>query len=115
MNMAKVPAYARFTQMMTALKKELADSDFEGCDEILSYMAVRESEGKTVKITELVQSLQFGTGPTVHRKVTTLADRGFISILKSNTDARAKDLSLTTVAMNHLKERSRMLKQSLEG
>lgn len=113
--MSKVPAYARFIHSMTALKKELADPDFEGCDEILSHMAVRDSEGKAVKITELVQSLQFGTGPTVHRKVTTLAERGLISISKSKSDARAKDLSLTTVAMNHLKERSRLLKQCLEG
>ena len=113
--MSKAPAYARFIHSMTALKKELADSDFEGCDEILSYMAVRESEGKTVKITELVQSLQFGTGPTVHRKVTTLAERGLISISKSKSDARAKNLSLTAAAMNHLKERTRLLKQSLEG
>lgn len=113
--MSKAPAYARFIHSMTALKKELADPDFEGCDEILSYMAVRESEGKTVKITDLVQSLQFGTGPTVHRKVTTLAERGLIGIRHSVTDARAKNLSLTAAAMNHLKERTRMLKQSLEG
>ena len=112
--MSKAPAYARFIHSMTALKKELADPDFEGCDEILSYMAVRESEGKTVKITDLVQSLQFGTGPTVHRKVTTLAERGLIGIRHSETDARAKNLSLTAAAMNHLKERTRMLKQSLE-
>ena len=113
--MSKAPAYARFIHSMTALKKELADPDFEGCDEILSYMAVRDSEGKTVKITELVQSLHFGTGPTVQRKVTTLAERGLIGITQSETDARAKNLSLTAAAMNHLKERTRMLKQSLEG
>ena len=112
--MSKAPAYARFIHTMTALRKELADPEFEGCDEILSHIAVRESEGKAVKITELVQSLQFGTGPTVHRKVTTLAERGLIGITQSKADGRAKNLSLTAAAMNHLKERTRLLKQSLE-
>ena len=71
--MAKVPAYAQFVYMMAALKKELQDPDFEGCEEVLAYMAVKESIGATVKMTDLVQSLQFGTGPTVHRKVSLLA------------------------------------------
>lgn len=113
--MSKVPAYARFIYTMTVLKKEAGDSEYEGCDEILSYMAVKEAEGLEVKITELVQSLQFGTGPTVHRKVSLLADRGLIKIIKSKTDARAKDLSLTAAAMNYLKDRSKLLKQCLEG
>lgn len=113
--MAKVPAYARFVYTMTVLKKEAGDSDYDGCDEILSYMAVKEAEGLEVKITELVQSLQFGTGPTVHRKISILADRGLIKVIKSKTDARAKDLSLTAAAINHLKDRSKLLKQCIEG
>ena len=113
--MAKVPSYALFLHRMNAIKKEASDPDFEGCDDVLAYMAVKESVGVTVKITDLVQSLQFGTGPTVHRKVSLLAERGLIKILKSKTDARAKDMSLTAAAMNHLKERSRLLKQCLEG
>ncbi len=111
--MTNSPPYARFLYQMSDLKKAAQDPDFEGCDEILAYMAVRESEGFTVKITELVQSLKFGTGPTVHRKVGVLADRGLIKIVKSKTDARAKDLSLAATGLNHLKERSRLMKQCL--
>ena len=113
--MAKAPSYALFLYQMGMLKKELADSDFEGCDDVLAYMAVKESEGATVKITELVQSLQFGTGPTVQRKVHLLAERGLITMLQSKNDARAKDLSLTAAAVKHLKERSRLLKKCLDS
>lgn len=112
--MAKSPAYARFLFTLTVQKKKTADRDFEGCDEILSYMAVREAEGYTVKITELVQSLQFGTGPTVHRKVSLLADRGLIKITKSKTDARAKDLVLAPSGLAHLKDRTRLMKQCID-
>lgn len=113
--MVKVPAYARFVYTMTVLKKEAGDSGYEGCDEILCYMAVKEAEGRSVKITELVQSLKFGTGPTIKRKVDYLVNHGLISMIKSKTDARAKDLSLTAAAINHIKERSRLLKQSLDS
>ena len=90
--MAKVPAYARFLHLTNQLKRESPDPEFEGCDDILAYMCVKEAEGTAVKITALVQSLQFGTGPTVHRKVTQLAKRGLIKIVTSKSDARAKDL-----------------------
>lgn len=113
--MAKAPGYARFLFTLTAQKKETADTDFEGCDEVLAYLAIRESEGKTVKITELVQSLQFGTGPTVHRKVTLLAERCLIKIAPNKADARAKDLLLSSAGLDHLKERTKLMKQCIEA
>lgn len=111
--MAKIPAYARFLHLTNQLNKESPDPEFEGCDDILAYMCVKEAEGVKVKITALVQSLQFGTGPTVHRKISLLAERGLIKISNSKTDGRAKDLSLTAAAMDFLKERSQLMKQCL--
>lgn len=113
--MTKAPAYACFLYLMSAIKKEARDSAFEGCDEVLAFISVKEAEGQTVRITELIQSLQFGTGPTVQRKVSVLLDRGFIKMDKSKTDARVKDLYLTTKAREHLEERSRLLKHCFEA
>ena len=113
--MAKVPAYARFLHLTNQLKRESPDPEFEGCDDILAYMSVKEAEGITVKITALVQSLQFGTGPTVHRKVTQLSNRRLIKIVTNKNDARAKDLLLTPAAQEYLKERSKLMKQCLES
>ncbi len=113
--MTKVPPYAKFLFKLNAHKKNAADTAFEGCDEILAYLAVRESEGKLVMITELVQSLQFGTGPTVHRKILELADRKLINLVKNKGDARAKDLLLTSAGQARLKDMSRLMKQWVEG
>ncbi|MGV0953835.1 MAG: hypothetical protein ACOYBQ_09630 [Fluviibacter sp.] len=112
--MAKPPAYALFMFQMSNLKKQLADPEFEGCDEVLAYMAVHEADGLTLKITDLVQSLQFGTGPTVYRKVSTLVNRGLIHAVQNKNDARAKDLMLAPPGMAFLKERSQLLKKCLE-
>ena len=112
--MTKVPAYATYLYNQCVSRKETPDSEFEGCDEILAYLVVRDSQGVAVKITELVQSLMFGTGPTVHRKVQTLAERKLIQVAMSKTDGRAKDILVTTAGLNRLKDQTKLLKSCLE-
>lgn len=112
--MSKIPPYALFLNICLNQKKDSPDTDYEGCDEVLAYMAVNEANGKSVKITNLVQSLQFGTGPTVHRKVSLLAERGLINISKSAEDGRAKNMVLTSAGMAILKDKSRLMKQCFE-
>ncbi len=112
--MGKVPGYATYLYQTCLKRKEQADAEVEGCDEILAYLVVRDAEGAVVKITELVQSLMFGTGPTVHRKVLTLAKRGLIQLGKSKTDARAKDIKVTASGLERLKDQTKFMKRCLE-
>lgn len=112
--MAKVPSYATYLYQTCLKRKEQADAEIDGCDEILAYIAVRTAEGVIVKITELVQSLMFGTGPTVHRKVQTLVERGLIELGKSKTDARAKDIRVTSAGLDRLKDQTKFMKSCLE-
>ncbi len=112
--MAKIPAYATYLYNRRIARKESPDSEFEGCDEILAYLVVRDSQGAVVKITELVQSLMFGTGPTVHRKVQTLAERKLIQLTTSKTDGRAKDIKVTAAGLDRLKEQTKFMKSCLE-
>lgn len=113
--MTKVPPYALFLHLCTNRKKENPDPDFEGCDDILAYLAVQQANGKAAKITNLVQSLSFGTGPTVHRKISVLVERGLINLQKSQTDARAKDMTITPAGLALLKEKSKLMKQCLDN
>ena len=113
--MNKPPSYAKFLNLLSNLKKESPDSEFEGCDEVLAYISIMGSSGTPAKITNLVQSLQFGTGPTVQRKINLLEARGLIEIAPSKSDGRAKLLSVSTKGNQHLKARSALLKLSLEG
>lgn len=112
--MPKSPAYARWLNAMAISRKESTDSDFEGCEEILAFMSVKEESNQPVKITDLVQSLQFGTGPTVHRKVSVLSKRGLIQISVSKTDGRAKNLVVTKAGNNLLKERTKQMVMMLQ-
>ena len=105
--------YVRLLNFMRAANNE--DSGFSGCEEVMAYMHEANALGKVVKITDLVQSLQFGTGPTVHRKVTELQERGLIEIKRSATDGRAKSLVLSDSGMKQLDSRSKSMKTVLQG
>jgi DNA-binding MarR family transcriptional regulator len=106
-------AYVRLLNFMRVSNN--AENGFEGCEEVMAYMHEANANGKPVKITDLVQSLQFGTGPTVHRKVVELQQRGLIDVARSTTDGRAKTLVLSDAGMKHLDQRSKSLKVILQG
>lgn len=105
--------YVRMLNFMRASNN--GDAGFEGCEEVMAYMHEAAANGKNVKITDLVQSLQFGTGPTVHRKVTELQERGMIDVKRSPTDGRAKALVLSDAGIKHLESRSKALKTVLQA
>lgn len=107
--MTNPSAYARWLNAMAVARKDSDDSEFEGCEEILAYISVQNEANKIIKITNLVQSLIFGTGPTVTRKVSLLAERGLIKIVACKSDGRAKNLTLTKAGENLLHERTKQM------
>lgn len=112
--MAKAAPYARWLSLLVSKRKEADDAEFEGCEEVLAFINVKESAAEPVRITDLVQSLMFGTGPTVHRKVSLLAERGLINVAASKDDARAKRLTLTKAGATLLNERSKQMAEILK-
>ena len=113
--MPKSTAYARWLNAMTVARKESADIGFEGCEEILAYMSLKEESNQPIKITDLVQSVMFGTGPTVHRKVSVLIERGLIQSIRSKTDGRTKNLVITKAGNDLLKERTKQMAKMLQS
>lgn len=69
---------------------------------ILVELARREDEGTQTKITNIIQQIRFGTGPTVHNHLKKLEALKFIKKVVSETDARATCLILTRVGRDYL-------------
>lgn len=111
--MANLLPYASWLNLCAEARKEASDPDFYGCEEILAYIYLGDSEGKSVKVTDLVQSLLFGTGPTVHRKLRLLSDRGLVRVSSNKNDGRAKKLTLTKSGSSLLGERSQQLMNAI--
>lgn len=111
--MAQASPYAHFINTLTLMRKDAEDRDLEGCETVLAFISVKEETDKPVKITDLIQSLMLGTGPTVQRRVSLLAERGLIKIAPSKDDARAKHLTLTKSGIRLMNERSKLMAETL--
>lgn len=86
----------------------------DGCEEVLAYIVSRQEQGIPTMITHLVQSLQFGTGPTVHRKVNQLSEAGLIKLVRSPRDGRAKHLELSAKGIAYLESQHDKLQKALK-
>lgn len=69
---------------------------------ILLELGARESEGAETRITDLVQQIRFGTGPTVHSHLQRLESDRLLTKTPSKTDGRSMCLSLTKTGRDYL-------------
>lgn len=112
--MSKTHAFARFQNFLLANRKENKDPAFVGCDEVLSFISEKNASGNKTRITDLVQYLEFGTGPTVHRKCNLLEERGFVKITVSDSDKRSKVLTLTKKGEGFLEDHSKLMIRAIK-
>jgi DNA-binding MarR family transcriptional regulator len=81
---------------------------------IALFIHVRQEENKTTNTTQLVQSLMFGTGPTVNTKVALLLARGDVERVPNPKDKRQKILRLTELGLSWLQDTESSLKAALK-
>lgn len=91
----------KFAETMNAIRFNMND-ETRGYFEILAFVSIREQDGIETNITDLVRSFVFGTGPTVHAKIAALCNMKLLSIKKSLSDARAKNLYVTAKGSQQL-------------
>lgn len=113
--MPNIPPYAMFLNILSNQSKDSSATSFEGCESILAFLLLQEANGTPAKITNLVQSMRFGTGPTLQRKVGMLEERGYIKLTPSKTDGRAKSIKVTSAGIALLKEKSKLMKKCLDS
>lgn len=76
---------------------------------VLVEIGRREEDGIPTKISDLVQKIHFGTGPTVHAYLLRLEADQLISKEVSGNDARAVCLALTAAGRDYLKALDNLL------
>ena len=113
--MTKAAPYDIWLNKLAEERRNSNEIDLAGCEEVLAVISVMESKGRSVKITDLVQSLLLGTGPTVQRKIMTLVKLGLVAINPSKDDARAKILSTTKAGLALLSERSKQMRKVMQS
>jgi DNA-binding MarR family transcriptional regulator len=97
--------YSRFLSLLQVLSKGSPAAALEKHAALLAFIYEESASGKTTRFTDLVQEINFGTGPTVLKKVNELKANGLITVKKSSDDSRVKLISLTREGVKHLEAR----------
>lgn len=84
-----------------------------GCDEVLAFVYNNDRQGVLTRITDVVNTHRFGTGPTVHSKIRSLECQKLIKLTKCAYDARAKVIELTDKGTAYLRGQDKQIGQML--
>ncbi len=84
-----------------------------GCDEVLAYVYNNDRQGVPTKITDVVYQRRFGTGPTVHSKLSQLERNKMIKLCRCKDDGRAKIIQITDKGTSMLLGRALEIDQML--
>jgi len=107
----KTLPYVRFLNLVRELNQ--STPTLERCISLLAYVDDRQLAGKPVSSTDLVQKLDFGTGPTVYKKISQLIDSGYLKSTVNEDDARVKLLHITPEGHALLERYDSLMKQAL--
>lgn len=113
--MTKITPYALYLNTLRALKRDQNDVDFEGCDELLAYLLEAAQNDRIVSMNDLVYTRDFGTSPTIQRKIKALQSRGFVDILRTPSDKRAKIVHISAKGVDHLEKQTLFMQQIFNG
>lgn len=93
----------------TAIVSFLANlpESVRGFDEVLSYVYNNDRQGVATNITDVVYARRFGTGPTVHTKLSQLERAKLIKMIRSKDDGRSKIIQVTDKGVTYLRGKDR--------
>jgi len=91
--------YLRFLSLMHAIegKGELPELDLDA-KRLLEVIAVRQSQGQTITVTDAMAMVQIASPATIHRKLDQLRELGMIETQFEGTNRRTKYLKITDKA-----------------
>lgn len=85
-------------------KRQLVDSSLGVCPLallLLEVVAIKESEGQRMTVTDAMHLYDLASPATMHRKINDLVELGYVSLQYRSGNRRTKYLSLTEHSMNH--------------
>lgn len=109
--MKKTTPYTLYLNTVRGLRGTRSDSEYEGCDELLAYLHDADIRGQIVSMNDLVYTRDFGTSPTIQRKVKSLNTRGFVEVKRIESDKRARIVAITPKGVAHLEDQSRFIQK----
>lgn len=113
--MKKISPYTLYLNTMRGLRNTQPATEYEGCDELLAYLHEADCRNQMVSMNDLVYTRDFGTSPTIQRKVKALHSRGFVDLRRIETDKRARIVAITPKGITHLEDQSRFMQKIFQA
>lgn len=98
----------KITHILNVLREEFSEYEVS-LHQVLAYVYERRAQRVQTRIADLVQKINFGTGPTVYNKLQWLEVRGLIELKQCPTDGRAKVIVITPAGIGQLREMEKVL------
>jgi hypothetical protein len=112
-------AFVRFLNLYRSLRQESETSDalkpqHPEAVAILAFVSAQNELGIATTATHIVQKNEFGTPPTIQRRMKELLDSRFIEFYEGS-DKRQRLLRSTTSGENYLEKCSKLMFEALGG
>jgi len=106
--------YLRFLSLMHAIegKGELPPLDLDA-KRLLEVIAVKQSHGQTITVTDAMAMVQIASPATIHRKLDQLRELGMIDTHFEGTNRRTKYLKITDKAQLYFSTVGSLIQQAV--
>lgn len=110
-------AYVRFLNVYRALNQEGATTECKrsihhDAVAVLAFISAQNELGIPITFTHIVQKIEFGTPPTIQRRLKELLDCQFVAF-SQGADKRQRLLKSTAEGERYLAECSQMMSEAL--
>lgn len=107
--------YLRFINLTQPLEDEFVrtHSIDQRAVKLLETISIHHSQAQSLKTTDVMTMVQFGSPDTIHRSLWTLKDSGLVLVFFKGSDRRAKYLRSSDIAMSYYSQLGASLIESV--
>ena len=108
-------AYVRFLELIQTIEGRGALSEMDlDAKKLLEVIVVSDSKGKTLTVTDTMQMSHIASPATIHRKLETLRQLGFIANEYVGENRRTKYLKPTSAATKYFEQVGSVMQKVLK-
>lgn len=115
MKVIKPSAYARFLNALDSLDRISPSKKLDCIEEqLLNHIYLALAKGEKLLVGDVLLLSQFGSQATLHGRLKSLVDKGYIQLNDDKSDGRRKFVRITNKAEKHYQQLSECLTKAIK-
>lgn len=112
----KPSAYIRFLNQLDSLDRINLGKKLDLTEEqLLNHITLKTSQGKELLVGDLISLSELGSQATLHGRIKSLVEMGFVKLNEDSSDGRKKFVIPTLKAIKHYEQLSTCLEKALKS